>query len=213
MQYYRYVSALRNEDDLRVVTSSQIADSLEIDPTQVRKDFSAIGLRGLSRVGFDACEVCRHIRTALGFDQKYEAVLIGVGHLGGALLARTAFTDYGLVIVAAFDRDKRKVGRDISGCPVKHMNGLNAYIQKRSIRLAILTTPAEPAQKLTDRLVLNGIRAIWNFSPARLVTPQSVFVRTEHLSIGLSEIAYHLKVDLGGSPGAEDGSCAQTGPL
>ena len=193
MQYYRYVCTLRNEEGLQVVTSAQIADSLEIDPTQVRKDFSAIGLRGLSRVGFDACEVCRHIRTALGFDRDYEAVLVGVGHLGGALLARTGFSQYGLVMVAAFDKDKRKVGRVISGCQIKPMTALNGFIQKRGIRLAILTTPAEPAQKLTDRLVLNGIGAIWNFSPARLVVPQSVFVRNEHISIGLSEIAYHLK--------------------
>ncbi|MHC4598542.1 MAG: redox-sensing transcriptional repressor Rex [Planctomycetota bacterium] len=206
MQYYRYVCTLRDGEGQHVVTSAHIADSMEIDPTQVRKDFSAIGLRGLSRVGFDANEVCRHIRTALGFDRDYEAVLVGVGHLGGALLARTGFSQYGLVMVAAFDKDKRKVGRVISGCPIKPMSAMNGFIQTRGIRLAVLTTPAEPAQKLTDRLVLNGIGAIWNFSPARLIAPQSVFVRNEHISIGLSEIAYHLKEGAGSDNGPSSGS-------
>jgi redox-sensing transcriptional repressor len=193
MEYYRVVSGLRADKDIQAVTSAKIADAMEIDPTQVRKDFSAIGLRGMSRVGFDACEVCRHIRIALGFDREYAAVLVGVGHLGGALLAYSGFARYGLVIVAAFDTDKKKVGKNFSGCTVKPTNGMSGFIRKQGIRLAILATPAEPAQKVTDRLVSAGIKAIWNFSPARLATPQDVFVRNEHISIGLSEIAYHLK--------------------
>jgi redox-sensing transcriptional repressor len=166
---------------------------LDIDPTQVRKDFGAIGLLGMGRVGFDVCEVCRSIRVVLGLDQEYEAVLIGTGHLGGALLAYSGFESYGLRIVAAFDNNQRRIGSKVAGYTVQSMRTLKPFIKRHEIRLAILTTPVEVAQKLTDRLVLAGVKAIWNFTPARLIVPPGVLVRNEHISMGLSQIAYHLK--------------------
>jgi redox-sensing transcriptional repressor len=193
MRYYRFLSESTGRKPLQTVTSAQIAEALDIDPTQVRKDFSAIGLLGMGRVGFDVCEVCRAIRSALGFDRKYEAVLIGTGHLGGALLAYAGFERYGLRIVAAFDRDKHRIGRKIAGCPVKAMQSLKPFIKKHGIQFAILTTPVEVSQELTDRLVSVGVKAIWNFTPTRLTVPPGVLVRNEHISIGLSEIAHHLQ--------------------
>ena len=196
MRYYRFLAEATATEPLQTVTSAQIAEALDVDPTQVRKDLSAVGLIGMGRVGFDVCEVCRAIRIALGFNQGYEAVLIGAGHLGRALLAYSGFASgfatYGLHIVAAFDNDKRKIGGKIAGLRVKPMKALSPFVRRRQIRLAILTTPAEVSQELTDRLVSAGVKAIWNFTPTRLSVPGGVFVRNEYISIGLSEIAYHL---------------------
>jgi redox-sensing transcriptional repressor len=197
MRYYRFLSESTAKKPLETVTSAQIAEALDIDATQVRKDFSAIGLLGLGRVGFDVCEVCRSIRVVLGFDQQYEGVLVGAGHLGSALLAYSGFAKgfarYGLHIVAAFDNDKEKIGREIAGCTVRPMKELKPFVKRRVIRLAVITTPADVSQELTDRLVSVGVKAIWNFSPTRLAVPSGVLVRNEHISVGLSEIAYHLK--------------------
>ena len=193
MRYYRLLSELTARKQVNTVTSAQIATALDIDSTQVRKDFGAIGLQGMGRVGFDVCEVCRSVRLALGFDQRYEAVLIGTGHLGGALIAYPGFARYGLHIVAAFDNDQSKIGNKIAGCMVKSTMLMKSYVQEHKIRLAILTTPVDVSQELTDRLVSAGVKAIWNFSPTQLAVPEGVLVRDEHMSIGLSEIAYHLK--------------------
>jgi redox-sensing transcriptional repressor len=193
MRYYRFLCELTAKEPIQAITSAQIAEALDIDPTQVRKDFAAIGIQGLGRVGFDSCEVCRAIREVIGFNRTHEAVLVGAGHLGGALLAYSGFERYGLQIVAAFDKDKNLVGGEIAGCNIKPMKELRPFIKRRSIRLAILTTPAETAQELTDRLVSAGIKAIWNFAPTRLSVPPEVLVRNEHISIGLSQLAYHLK--------------------
>ena len=193
MRYYRFLSELTARKPVQTVTSAQIAEALELDPTQVRKDFAAIGLQGMGRVGFDVCEVCRSIRVMLGFDQEHEAVLIGTGHLGGALLAYSGFNRYGMHVVAAFDNDKRRIGNTIAGCQVKPMKAMRPFVERHKIRLAILTTPGEAAQKIADRLVSAGVEAIWNFAPNRITAPPSVLVRNEHISIGLSEIAYHLK--------------------
>jgi redox-sensing transcriptional repressor len=186
------------------VTSAQIAEALDIDATQVRKDFSAIGLLGIGRVGFDVCEVCRAIRIHLGFDQRHEAILVGTGHLGTALMAYDGFDRYGLEIVAAFDNDAVKVGGEVAGTVVKPMRSLKPFIRKHGIKLAILTTPQPVAQVLADRLVSAGIKAIWNFAPTRLTVPVDVLVRDEHISLGLSEIAHHLTHGLEPSPNNSD---------
>jgi len=192
MRYYRFLSESSFKKPPQTVTSAQIAEALDIDPTQVRKDFSAIGLMGIGRVGFDVCEVCRAVRVQLGFDQRHDAILVGTGHLGTALLAYSGFERYGLQIVAAFDSDKDIIGSEIAGCDVKPMRAMKPFIKKHEIRLAILTTPRQVAQKLADRLISSGIKAIWNFAPTRLTVPPDVLVRDEHISLGLSEIAHHL---------------------
>ena len=197
MRYYRYLAEVTAKEPIKTVTSAQIAEALDVDPTQVRKDFSAIGLVGIGRVGFDVCEVCRGIRVSLGFDQQFDAVLVGAGHLGGALLAYSGFASgfarYGLRVLAAFDNDERKIGRSVAGLTVRPTKGMSGFIRRHGIRLAIITVPAEIAQKTADRLVAAGVRALWNFAPTQLSVPQGVLVRNEHIAIGLAEIAYHLK--------------------
>jgi len=193
MRYYQFLAELTAGNPVSNVTSAQIAEVLDVDPTQVRKDFRSIGLMGMGRVGFDTCEVCRTIRIVLGFDLDYEAVLVGTGHLGTAMLAYSGFARYGLRIVAAFDSDQDKVGEEIAGYSIKSTMLMKSYVETSGIRLAVLTTPPGASQELTDRLVSAGVTAIWNFSPTRLTVPAGVFVRHEHISVGLSEISHHLK--------------------
>ncbi len=192
MRYYRFLSDSNAKRQGPTVTSAEIAAALDIDPTQVRKDLGSIGIVGMGRVGFETCEVCRSIRAVLGFDQGVDAILIGSGRLGSALLTYQGFTRYGLEFVAAFDNDKKLIGRKVGNCVVKPMNGLRPFVEKNDVQLAILTTPVSVSQKLADRVVETGIKAIWNFSPTRLKVPEGVLVRDEHISVGFSEIAYHL---------------------
>lgn len=192
MRYYRLLSDASPKRWGPTVTSAEIASALDIDPTQVRKDLGSIGIVGMGRVGFETCEVCRSIRAALGFDREVDAVLVGAGRLGSALLTYHGFARYGLDIVAAFDNDKKLKGRKVAGCVVKPMQALKPFIEKHDIRLAIITTPATVSQHLADRLVEMGVKAIWNFSPTRLIVPEGVLVRDEHISLGFAEIAHHL---------------------
>jgi redox-sensing transcriptional repressor len=201
MRYYQYVSEQHApgecEDTPRQptihVTSGQIAKALDVDPTQVRKDFGAIGLVGLGRVGYDVCEVCRTIRTLLRFDEPYEAVVIGAGHLGGALMAYSGFLTYGLRVVAAFDTDVRKVGTTVAGIRIRPMRQLKPFVSARRIPVAIIAAPAGGAQYAADRAIAAGIKAIWNFAPTQISLPSRVLVRHEHISLGLAVLAARLK--------------------
>jgi redox-sensing transcriptional repressor len=201
MRYYQFVSeqhapgACENTPRSPTinVTSAQIAEALDVDPTQVRKDFGAIGLVGLGRVGYDVCEICRTIRALLRFDDRYEAVVVGAGHLGGALMAYRGFQTYGLRIVAAFDADRRKIGTRVAGLTIKPMQQLRPYISAHRIPLVIITAPAGAAQQVADRAVRAGVQAIWNFSPTQIAVPRRVLVRNEHMSLGLAVLANRLK--------------------
>jgi len=176
-----------------MVTSAQIGEGVDVDPTQVRKDLGAIGVLGIGRVGYYVCDVCQAIAQTIGFDRRYQAVLIGVGHLGSALLAYSGFARYGLEIVAAFDNDKRRIGTNVAGLTIKSMGSVKPFVTRHAIGLAILAIPDETAQKVADRLVAAGVKALWNFTPARLTAPDNILVRNEHISDGLAEIAHHLK--------------------
>lgn len=200
IRYYRYLSELTARNAPETVTSAQLGAALDIDPTQVRKDFGAIGLMGISRVGYDVCEVCRAIRLVFGFDRRYPSVLVGAGHLGTALLSYPGFSRYGLHIMAAFDNDPKKVGTESDGIPIKSTRTLKPFVRKHDIKLAILTTPVGVSQTITDRLVSAGVKAIWNFSPTRLTAPPDVLIRNEHISLGLGQLAYHLNEMEGDDP-------------
>ena len=192
IRYYRYLGELQAKSSKETVTSAQLGEALDIDPTQVRKDFGAIGLVGISRVGYEVCEVCRAIRLVFGFNRPYSAVLVGAGHLGSALLEYDGFSRYGLRIVAAFESNPEKIGSVIGGIPLQPVRGLKAYITKHGIRMVILTTPVAASRKLVSGLVDAGVKVIWNFSPTRLHAPPDVLIRNEHISLGLAEVAYHL---------------------
>jgi len=192
IRYYRYLGELQSRSSRQTITSAELGEALDIDPTQVRKDFGAIGLVGISRIGYEICEVCRAIRLVFGFNRPYDAVLVGAGHLGTALLEYGGFARYGLQIVAAFEKDPKKVGREIAGVAIQSTRGLGGYVKKHGIRMAILTTPVSASQKLTNRLVEAGVKVIWNFSPTRLQAPADVLIRNEHISLGLAQVAYHL---------------------
>ncbi|MFO7892690.1 MAG: redox-sensing transcriptional repressor Rex [Longimicrobiales bacterium] len=193
IRYYRYLAELTARRSVDTITSAQLGRILDVDPSQVRKDFAAVGLAGVSRVGYDVCEVCRTIRTVLGFNNTYGAVLVGTGQLGGALMTYGGFDRYGLRIVAAFDSDPEKIGTEKGGHTIRSVHDLRSFIEEHEIPVVILTTPVDVSQGVAELAAMAGVRAIWNFSPTRLSLSEDILVRNEHISMGLAEIAFHLQ--------------------
>lgn len=192
-RYHRRIAERRGRLAIEPVTSASLARDVQVDPTQVRKDFGSIGLRGRGRVGYEVDEVVTALRRALGFDRTHPAVIVGAGHLASALIAYRGFRKYGLHILAAFDSDPAKADGTVGDCPVLPVCGLAEFVGRNGIRLAIVTTPVDAAQEVTETLVGAGVQAIWNFAPAHLVVPAGVRVRDEHISVGLAELTAHLR--------------------
>ena len=193
MHYYHLVGEQIPDQPSGWVSSAHIAQLLVMDDTLVRKDLAAIGVRGRPRVGFSIAELKGRVREVLGFNDTYKAVIVGAGRLGGAIVSYAGFAKYGLYVVAMFDADEKRIGSVMGGVLVQSVENLETIIQRHDVHMAILTVPAEAAQPVADRLVAAGVRAMWNFAPTSLSVPPDVFVRHEHISVGLAELAYYLK--------------------
>jgi len=194
-RYYHYLTrhfAALGERNAKV-SSAELAAYLEVDPTLVRKDLAVLKIRGVPRVGYQAKKVVRAIERTLGFTREHRGVIVGAGRLGGAIAAYEGFKRYGFHFVALFDIDPRKVGTVLEGRPVLHMDKLPEYVARHDISFGVITVPIPAAQEAADQLVRAGLKAIWNFAHVALKVPSDVFVRNEHISIGLAELAYYLR--------------------
>ncbi|MDO5436635.1 MAG: redox-sensing transcriptional repressor Rex [bacterium] len=174
------------------VTSSNIAQLLKIDDSQVRKDISMLNNTGKSRVGYDVIQLKETIEKTLGFSNPKNAFIIGAGNLGSALAKYNDFEDYGLNVLALFDVDKNKIGKNINGKPVYDIKELPSYTKEMNIEIGILTVPADFAQKIADYAVKSKIKYIWNFSPTVLDVPFGVEVWNENLMGNFLQFSYKI---------------------
>ena len=175
------------------ISAPLIAKELELDPTQVVKDLSFTGASGRPRIGYRIDELILAIERFLGFDHASEAILLGAGHLGTALMSYPDFEQYGLKIVAAFDSDSSKLGRTSSGINVIHIKKLREIIQRLGVEIAVLTTPGQVAQEMSEQLVSCGIRAIWNLTPVKLKLPREVVVQDTSMYANVALLLNKLK--------------------
>lgn len=190
------------------VSSTELANRLELESVQVRKDLSRTNVTGTPRVGFRVDEALPAIEEFLGWDDASGAVLIGVGSLGEALLGYDGFSEYGLNIVAAFDSDGDTIGREIRGYDVMPMKDLEETVGRLNIQVGIIAVPDTAAQDVVDRLVAAGIGGIWNFAPMTPRVPEGVVLQNEDLASGLAVLSVQLSkgrsTDPSGSGSTED---------
>ena len=190
--YLKYLKELRQAGVL-YVPAAAIAQSLGIYEVQVRKDLAAVSSQpGKPRVGFSVGGLIADIEHFLGYDSANVAALVGVGHLGQALMSYGGFEDYGLDIAAAFDRNSELVGQKIHNCEVFPMERLGEICAARKIPIGIITTPADQAQAVCDQLVAAGIKAVWNFAHVHLKVPEGVLVQNEDMAVSFALLSNRL---------------------
>lgn len=189
--YCEYLRVLKRRG-LSAIAGAKIAHDLELDSTQVRKDLAVTGVRGKPRVGHSIDSLLDAIEKFLGWQNNSDAVLVGCGHLGTALLGFSGFRDYGLTIVAAFDRNPEIIDMRVHGHRILPIDDFPDITAKRHIHIGIITVPATAAQTVAEHMAQAQIRAIWNFSPALLTLPADIIVRNENLACGLAMLSHRL---------------------
>ncbi len=175
------------------VSCSVVARALDLDPTQVRKDIGSTGIVGKPKVGYPTLVLIRRIEDFMGWNNAKEAILVGAGGMGSALMGYEKFRKFGLHIVAAFDIDPDKIGQDVHGKVVQHVDALPGLAQSMHIRLGVIATPAAAAQQVADLMAGSGIRAIWNFAPVHLRVPDSVILQNVDLYDSLASLSFKLE--------------------
>lgn len=168
------------------VSSTRLSKETNIVASQIAKDLSCVNIVGRTRVGYDIDNLLEVLEDFLGFKKIHKAFLFGAGRLGGALLKDTGLKQFGLEVVAAFDNNPKLVGRIISGVPVYHISEIGAKMSRHNVKIGVLTVPIDNAQEVADRMVVWGIKAIWNFTPLRIRVPDDIVVQNTSLYAHLS---------------------------
>ncbi len=195
--YYQYLKKVEQEGQNNFISCTRIGADLGILPIQVRKDLEITEAVGRPKLGYQIKELMTTISDFLGWNNTTDAYLVGVGNLGSALFAYQGFREYGVNIVAGFDTDEKKVGTELYGKKILHVNKLPDMVRRMGIRIGILTVPAQSAQELADLMVKAGILAIWNFSPAKLNVPPGIIVQHENLASSLVVLSKKMALAMG----------------
>lgn len=174
------------------ISSKQIATLLNIDDSQVRKDINILNNSGKSRVGYIVKELKTSIEKTLGFSKTKKAFIIGAGNLGMALAKYDNFTSYGLNILALFDNDETKIGKEINSKKILNIEELPKFATEHSVEIAILTVPGKYAQKTAEFITKSNIKYIWNFTPTVLEVPSGIQVWNENLMGNFLQFTYNI---------------------
>ncbi|MDD2592411.1 MAG: redox-sensing transcriptional repressor Rex [Erysipelotrichaceae bacterium] len=196
--YLRYLKTQR-DNGIDYLSSIIIAQAMELSPMVVKKDLSiAIKVEGKPKLGYHVDSLIKDIEMFLGYDNKKDAVLVGVGSLGKALLSYEGFKNYGLNIIVGFDKEVNEPA--ILDKKILSIDKFSNLTKRMNIHIGIITTNKEAAQEIANMMVEAGIKAIWNWAPVKLSVPEDIVVKNEDLAASLAVLSNSLSDhQIGGS--------------
>ncbi len=190
--YHHYLKRI-DEEGVISISCTTMANDLHLEPIQIRKDIAITGVVGKPQIGYNVKQLIQGIENFLGWNNTTDAFLVGVGGLGSALLGYKGFEVYGLNILAGFDIDPSKVNTEIHEKRIYHIEKLPQLIKRMKIKIGIITVPAIYAQEIADIMIEAGIKALWNFSPIKIVTTGDTIILNENLAASLAVLAKKLQ--------------------
>jgi len=189
--YLRFLEEFEQQGT-ETVSSEALAARGGTTSAQVRKALSFFGSFGKRGLGYSVPELLHRLREILGLGRRYRVAVVGAGKMGSALVQYHGFQQRGFDIVAIFDVDPGKIGRQWNGLTVQAVADLEKVLRAHPVDIAVLVTPVDVAQGITDRLVTLGLKAILNFAPAQLAVPDDVVLKTVNLALELETLSYAL---------------------
>ena len=190
-RYFRYLGDLRDEGVERI-SSQELSELMKVTASQIRQDFNNFGGFGQQGYGYNVDFLYKEIGKILGLDQTHHFIIIGAGNLGQALGNYMNFERRGFIFSGMFDKNPEVVGKEVRGIKVQPMEAMEQFVRENDIDIAVLTIPKTGAVEVAEKLVANGIKAIWNFAHVDLNVPEGIQVETVHLSDSLMKLSYNF---------------------
>jgi len=190
-RYFRYLSELKDRGVERI-SSRELSERMKVTASQIRQDLNNFGGFGQQGYGYNVKYLYEEIGKILGLNQKHNLILVGAGNLGQALANYVNFEKRGFIIKGIFDKNVDLHGKMIRNISIMPMNQIETYVKEYNIDIAILAIPKAEAVQVAEKLVIFGIRAIWNFAHIDLNVPQDVVIENVHLSESLMRLSYNL---------------------
>jgi len=177
---------------LVTISSDELARRGGTTSAQVRKDLSFFGSFGKRGLGYSVPELTESLREILGLRRDWQVIIVGAGKIGTALAQYRGFRQRGFHVTAVYDRDPRKIGTTWDALTVRDMEQIEHDIATERPDIVVLTTPGDEAQKVVDRLVKAGIRALLNFAPVQLQVPPDVTLKNVNMAMELEGLSFAL---------------------
>ena len=178
-------------DNHPVISSEMLGEYCQVSPAQIRKDLSYFGEFGVRGVGYDTRKLEAEIKEILGLNHDWPTTVVGVGKLGLALLNFVLLRQHGFRILAAFDSDPAKVGTRVAeDLTIQPTSAIEEVVGQGKIKIGMITTPAEAAQEVADRLVAGGVQGLLNFAPTKVKVPEKITLRNVSITSELDNLAY-----------------------
>lgn len=176
-----------------VVSSQELGEQLGVTPAQIRKDLSYFGRFGKQGRGYNVQRLHEELRQILGLDRKWTMALIGVGHLGKAILHYGGFAPQGFHVVSAFDSNPETIGQEVAGLQVQDVSDLQRALALCPVEIGIVAVPAEQARPMITLLMESGVRAILNYAPISVPPAPGIHVRSVDPVLALQSMTFYVK--------------------
>jgi redox-sensing transcriptional repressor len=188
----RYLQVLTQakKEGKETISSQELSEWTHVNSTQIRRDLSGFGKFGKRGVGYNVDSLVSQIRKILRTAGQHNIALFGAGHLGRAIASSHIFADHGFRVVAIFDNDASKVGKQVGAITVRPIADLRGAVEDDDIVVGVLAVPGAAAQPLADALVEAGVKIIFNYSEALLQVPPEVTVHTSSPAVDLLYALY-----------------------
>lgn len=189
----QYLEALRRlqRAGLSEVSATKISVFADVHQTLVRKDIAHTGATA-GKMGYNVESLQKAIEDVLNWGDTSASFLVGVGHLGSALLGYQEFSQRGLKIIGGFDNDPEKIGERVHNVPVYSVLDFGPMAEKEKVKIGIITVPPDSAQLIADIMVHSGIKAIWNFTPRKILVPPEIIVEYVDMFASLAVLSRRL---------------------
>ncbi len=175
MVYYtRCLYNFKNEG-IELIQSEDIAKKCGVKSSIVRKDLSYFGEFGVRGKGYDVKSLLNTINGIIKTFGQMNAVLVGAGKLGSAIIKHSS-ENFNVEIVAAFDKDKRKVNKIIERTKIYPLSEMERIVREKKVKIAIIAIPPSDVQNVVDILVKAGIKAILSLALIPINVPDDVDV-------------------------------------
>ena len=191
-RYFRYLRELIRQGEMRV-SSGELSELMNVTASQIRQDLNCFGGFGQQGYGYNVNYLYARICELLGVSAGLRTVIIGAGDLGRALVRSPMFEKRGVDIVAMFDVAPELIGKSVGDVVIRDMKTLDQFCTEVPVDLAVLTLPKESVMEVSEQLVKNGIRGLWNFTGRELDFPEDqVAVENVHLGDSLMILGYRV---------------------
>ncbi len=192
---YRHTLGRLNALGFTRIFSEYLAEKVGVNPSQVRKDFSVVGIKGNKRGGYIIEEMLAQLDEILGKGEVQKVIIVGVGNLGRALLNYKGFERDKITVAASFDIDPAKQKDSGHPVPVLPLGLLDNFVKTHRIKVGILSVPEMEAQQVFEQMVASGIIGVLNFAPIQLKSTKKCHVNNVNLEMELENLFYFVNTD------------------